>query len=772
MKRVLLLLSVFCLAVPVVVRANGCAVAGTDGAGTPSGVVNTYYPGLNNPSSGASSFTLGPARGATPIAVGDLVLIIQMQDANINRNNSGNYGDGAAGDPGSGSTNLRSSGRYEFARAATAVSLSGGTLSIDQPVATDFSTQAPTGSRGQRTYQVVRVPQYIDATIAGTLTALPWDGSSGGVVAIDVAATLNFAGGTINVNGLGFRGAGGRGSTNGSGSSTDYRVDSSNGANAGKGEGIAGTPRLVWDGSSVLTNSSEGYPNGSFARGAPGNAGGGGTDGRPSNNDQNTGGGGGAGFGDGGRGGHAWCPGGPAVCPQTGGFGGVGISAQGADRLIMGGGGGAGTTNNRTGSPGNGVASGGESGGGIVLIRAASITGSGSVLANGNDANQTVDNDGSGGGGAGGAIAVLAGDASAANLSLFAEGGSGGSNGNSTPHGPGGGGGGGFIARSIALAGSLISVSGGDPGVTEGNPSPFNQNYGATNGSSGSVSIVSPSDPIGTLPGATCVVDVSKTITPAVVSVGTATRLELTIVNPNPLFTATTLSLVDSYPADLVNATVPNASNTCGGSVSAAAGATSVTLSGASLTAGSSCTVSVDVVANDQGSLTNTVDAGDASAALGGNVVTNLLPASATVTATAPLVVTKTVSIVSDPFNGGSSPYAIPGAVAEYTIDVENPGSTAIDADGIRITDLMPANTAFLNSPIVGGLPVALDDGAPASGLTLTPADLLYSDDDGASFGYAPATGVDPQVDVLLIAPTGTMPAGARFSVRFRVALQ
>ncbi|MEO0573968.1 MAG: hypothetical protein AAF004_00805 [Pseudomonadota bacterium] len=703
MKRVLLVLIVLCFAVPVVARANGCAAAGNDGPGAPAGVVNTYYPGQGNPTVGAASFTLGAARGTTPISVGDLVLIIQMQDANINRNNTSNYGDGAAGDPGSGTTNLRSSGRYEFARATGAVPLSGGTLTIDQAVTTDFSTQAANGNRGQRTYQVIRVPQYVDATIAGTLTGLPWDGASGGVIVIDVAATLSFAGGSVNANGLGFRGAGGRGSTSGSGASTDYRVDSSNGANGGKGEGFAGTPRLVWNGVSVVTNAVEGYPNGSFARGAPGNAGGGGTDGRPSNNDQNTGGGGGAGFGDGGRGGHAWCPGGPSVCPQTGGFGGVGVTAQGAARLIMGGGGGAGTTNNRTGSPGNGVASGGESGGGVVLIRAATITGTGSVFANGNDANATVDNDGSGGGGAGGAIAILARNALSANVSLFAEGGRGGSNGNSTPHGPGGGGGGGFIARSIALAGSLTSVGGGQPGVTEGNPSPFNQNYGATTGAAGSVATVEPVDPAGTLPGATCVVDIAKTITPAITSVGTPTRLELTITNPNPTFNATTLVLADNYPADLENAAVPNASNTCGGSVNAVAGSATLTLNGATLAAGASCTIAVDVVAGAQGSLTNTIAQGDVSAAIDGNSVVNLLPASASLTATAPLVVTKTVSIVSDPFNGASAPYAIPGAVAEYTIDVENPGSVAIDSDGIRITDLMPANTVFINTPIASG---------------------------------------------------------------------
>ncbi|MEL6870799.1 MAG: hypothetical protein AAFO81_13450 [Pseudomonadota bacterium] len=772
MNRILCVIVLCLMWLPQRAAANGCAIAGADGSAVPAGIVNTYYPGTNNPSAGATSFALGSARGTTPIAPGDLVLIVQMQDASINRSNTSRYGDGALGDPGSGSTDLRRTGRYEFARATNAVPLSGGTLVIDQPVATDFSTQAANGSRGQRRYQVVRVPQFVNATISGSVAGAAWDGASGGVIALDVAATLTFAGGRIDATGIGFRGAGGRDSRNGSGNSTDYRVTSANGAGGGKGEGIAGTPRLVWNGSSVITNAVEGYPNGSFARGAPGNAGGGGTDGNPVINDQNTGGGGGAGFGDGGRGGHAWCPGGPSVCSQSGGFGGTGLTAQGADRLIMGGGGGAGTTNNATGTPGNGVASGGERGGGIVIVRAATVTGVGSVVADGNDANQTVDNDGSGGGGAGGAIAVLVGDAVATNLSLLARGGRGGSNGNSTPHGPGGGGGGGFVARSSVLTGGLVDVSGGQPGVTEGNPAPFNSNYGATSGSNGGTATVTPADPDGTLPGATCVVAVAKAITPAVTSVGTATRLELTITNPNPLFAATSLSLADSYPADLVNAASPNVSNTCGGSIAAPSGAPSLVLSGATLAAGNTCTIGVDVVPTAAGLQTNTVAAGDASAAIDGNAISNLLPATATVTATEPLLVTKTVSIVSDPFNGASAPYAIPGAVAEYTIDVLNPGPGVIDTDGIRITDLIPDDVAFLNVPIAGGLPVVLDDGSPASGLVLAPDDLAYSDDDGATYSYTPASGADADVDGLQVIPSGSLPSGARFSVRFRVAVQ
>ena len=59
---------------------------------------------------------------------------------------------------------------------------------------------------------VQRIPQYSDVNVgaAGTLTAGPWDGTSGGVVAIAVSGTLTVeAGGAITASGLGFRGGSG-----------------------------------------------------------------------------------------------------------------------------------------------------------------------------------------------------------------------------------------------------------------------------------------------------------------------------------------------------------------------------------------------------------------------------------------------------------------------------------------------------------------------------------------------------------------------------------
>jgi hypothetical protein len=446
MRTLLTALFALCALLAWPVYANLCAVPARNGSATISGVVNTYYtPAAASVAAGATTILLtGSAGAGEAIQAGDLLLVIQMQDATIDARNGTRYGDGVTTGAANGVLTLGQTGVYEFVRAASAVPALGGTLTLvggtGGGLANAYHQALATSSRGKRSFQVVKVPQYDQATVAGTVAALPWNGSVGGVVAIDVARQLTFSGGTIDASGRGFRGGGGRLLTGGGGANTDYMTLSTNNAHASKGEGIAGTPRFVWDNGFVADNAAEGLPGGSYARGAPGNAGGGGTDGNPIANDQNTGGGGGGNGGVGGYGGNAWCSGGiPTNCVASGGHPGAAVPSLGVGRVAMGGGGGAGTNNNGTGNLANGAASSGATGGGLVLIRAAEIAGTGAVRADGADANATVLNDATGGGGAGGSVLIsamrtVAGSA----ISVSAAGGAGGSNtGGGAPHGPG-----------------------------------------------------------------------------------------------------------------------------------------------------------------------------------------------------------------------------------------------------------------------------------------------------------------------------------------------
>lgn len=551
-------------------KAGVCATPGKDGvASALSGAVNTYYPGST---ASGTNITVGTARGGTAIQPGDLLLVIQMQGADIDATNTGTYGDGNSANNGatglpanpangypSGNLNTNfTAGNFEYVVATSGVGTGGGTFTISTSLVNTYSN-ANFGTQGQRRFQVIRIPQYTSATLGGTVTALPWDGSTGGIVAMDVAGTLNMGGQTINVTGQGFRGGGGRQLSSGAGANTDVRTLASVNTNGAKAEGTAGTPQYVYNSATNgLTNTGvEGYPNGSNGRGAPGNAGGGGTDGRPSANDENSGGGGGSNGGVGGRGGNTW----NSNLPY-GGVGGAAFSPAAANRLVLGGGGGAGSTNNGTGTPGNGLASSGAAGGGSVLIRTGTIGTAGTITADGAAATLIPLNDASGGGGAGGSVLVISQNNSAAGLTINARGGQGGTNtGGGSPHGPGGGGSGGVV---FASPGTSAQLTGGSAGTTTGGV--FG---GATGGTGLSAPVsVAPADATTSIAGATCVpqLTVTKTTsTPTSVVGGTATYT-ITAVNAANKASATQVNISDALPAGFTYASL--------GSVNLSGGAT------------------------------------------------------------------------------------------------------------------------------------------------------------------------------------------------------
>src|SRR5664279_269866 len=348
-----------------VVNAQNCPVSGTT---ILSANENTYYPGTQAAvAAGTTSITLGPIGagpnfGNAPIATGDIVLIIQMQGAQLfvpAAKNLVTYGGNANVGTGMITTNLIA-GYMEFAVATNAVPVGGGILNISAGLTYNYA-YAAWGATGQYTYQVIRVPQHFNIQLGATITTPQWNGSTGGVTVISAVNQLDFNGQTINASGAGFRGGGGRALSGAAGTNkTDYYSLSTVNAHASKAEGVAGTPRYITVNNALVDNgaANEGYPSGSYARGGAGNAGGGASDSRPASNDENAGGGGGGNGGMGGLGGNGWFSFG-----LSGGHGGTPLQTYGAgpiypvttyyspSRLIMGGGGGAGTSNDATGIP-------------------------------------------------------------------------------------------------------------------------------------------------------------------------------------------------------------------------------------------------------------------------------------------------------------------------------------------------------------------------------------------------------------------------------------
>jgi uncharacterized repeat protein (TIGR01451 family) len=654
-----------------------------------SGVQNTYYPGNASVAKGATSIPLGAATGAGGTIVnGSLLLVIQMQDASISTANTVAYGNGSTG---SGFTAINNAGNYEFVTATGPIA--GGSVPIKGAGPTNglvfaYTAAAATATKGKSTYQVVLVPQYLSATL-GAATATPWNGSTGGILALDIAGQLNLGGAAVSVDGQGFRGGAGLQLNGGVGgtSNADYRQTAPtaytgavvNGIDGSKGEGVAGTPKWVESGGTFLqTTATIGYPNGagdgSMARGAPANAGGGGTDGDAAGNTQNAGGGGGGNGGAGGPGGDSW-----NTNLSDGGAGGTAFPST-IDRIALGGGGGAGSRNN---SDGDTQASAGAAGGGIIFIRANSLTGTATLTANGMAAYNGTSNDSGGGGGAGGTIVVLTANGGEGGLTLQANGGRGGDAWDSDAynladrHGPGGGGGGGIVLVSGAPASK--SVLGGANGTTL-TPGVA---YGATPGAVGTSSITATlSQVTGMQSAALCAPDL--TLSKSHVgnfTRGSAATFTIPVSNVSLLgATSGVVTLNDTLPIGLTPTSATGTGWTC-----SVAGQTVSCVRADSLAVSSSypsITVNVAVAQSASATVTNTAVVGGGSEA---NLLNDIASDTANVVSTADMSVTDV---------GAPNPVAA-GANLTYTQVVTNNGPSA--ADNATLVTPVPANTTFVS---------------------------------------------------------------------------
>ena len=538
--------------------AQTCGAPGKDGPATVTGAVNTHYEPATNATFNPSSSSIGLSNrigSATPVSPGDLVLVIQMQCETINTTNTNNYG--AGNGTGRGYIDPVGScaaGQYEYVRAGPASGNTNLDLSTTPLVNTYISDAATATNR--RTFQIVRVPQYSSASLAGIVTAAAWNGSAGGIVVMDVAGNLNLNNAVIDVSGKGFRGGGGAVWSGASTADANFVMATNLTDNIGaiKGEGIAGTPRLIYDSATDtvvdLGAIWGGYANGDQSRGAPGNAGGGGQN--LNGNRDNGGGGGGANGGIGGFGGYGWnnsdWAGTFTVADfDLRGIGGASFAQATTNRLVMGGGGGAGGNNN---SPA--ITSSGGAGGGIVLIRTGSTSGNGTINAVGAAGRIQPNNDSGGGGGAGGSVVFVSASGAVGGLTVNAGGGAGGDGyvGGTPAHAGGGGGGGGIVATSGA---ATINTAGASNGVTNAGGNPVNGTaHGATPGANGSGTTSVVGQPTGVAGGAACApqLTVTKSTSTPLISVpsGTTAAYRITVSNASTAGAAYGVSLTDVLP--------------------------------------------------------------------------------------------------------------------------------------------------------------------------------------------------------------------------------
>ena len=228
----------------------------------------------------------------------------------------------------------------------------------------------------------------------------------------------------------------------------------------------------------------------------------------------------------------------------------------------------------------------------------------------------------------------------------------------------------------------------------------------ATTSATGSITNSASVDPTGSTnpppPGAGCAPATSCGTTTAIVLVpptiaksfavpaiplGGTTTLTFTIGNPNAGTALNGIAFTDNLPAGLTVAAAPNAFNNCGGTFTAVASATSVNLSGATLAAGGTCTLGVDVTGVAPGAQNNVT--GNVSSTNGG--VGNTANATLTVTVGPQLTVTKTAS---------PNPFVV-GQAASYTITVSNTGGSPTSAN-ITLTDNLPSGITLATASGTG----------------------------------------------------------------------
>ena len=199
-------------------------------------------------------------------------------------------------------------------------------------------------------------------------------------------------------------------------------------------------------------------------------------------------------------------------------------------------------------------------------------------------------------------------------------------------------------------------------------------------------------------------VGVTKSFNPANFQAGGITTLTLTLQNPTGS-NYTGVGFSDTLPGVLIIATPPNATNSCGGTLTVTAGSPTITLAGGTIPASASpptppgtCAITVQVTAppgSSTASYTNTIPAGPAPGSLQTNQgVTNVIPA------TAPIAVYATGTGLT--------------GVKSFSLGTINPGQNT----RLRIDLTAPADTNLTNFSVTDDLSligVTITNSTPAS---------------------------------------------------------
>ena len=166
---------------------------------------------------------------------------------------------------------------------------------------------------------------------------------------------------------------------------------------------------------------------------------------------------------------------------------------------------------------------------------------------------------------------------------------------------------------------------------------------------------------------------IAKAFGAATIPLNGTTSLTFTVSSTNQNLTLNGVAFTDNLPAGLVVATPNNLNTTCSGTATAVAGSSSVSLSGASLAPGASCTVSINVQGTTAGVKNNSVQVTSTNGGTGNT-------SNASITVVAPPTIAKAFGAASIPLNGSTS----------LSFTITNPNTT-VALTGVGFSDTLPA---------------------------------------------------------------------------------
>jgi uncharacterized repeat protein (TIGR01451 family) len=328
-------------------------------------------------------------------------------------------------------------------------------------------------------------------------------------------------------------------------------------------------------------------------------------------------------------------------------------------------------------------------------------------------------------------------------------------------------------------AGVTCTIQVGVVSSSSSNPSYANSTGPVTTANAGIGT--SASDTLQVVNGAT----IDKSFSPSTIVAGGTSQLTIVLAttaggsgSPNAAFT-------DTYPQGLVNTSgSPIVANSCGGTVTAAAGAGSIALAGGTIPANSTCSIIVSVTSSAPGAYVNTIPVGGLTTSSGSPNNTNTVATSATLTVTAapqPPTIAKTFAASS----------IVGGGTTQLTLSLGNTNASAITLTTALI-DTLPTSPGAMTVaspnnlsgtcsgisaiPGSGSISIASGTSIPPGGCTVTvdiTATVLgsytntiavgaYATSGGSNASAATATLYVPALPTIsqAFAPTAIAPGG------------